>query len=189
MPTPWSDAIRAHRRDLRDAILDAAAALVEERGVTDVAMSHVAERSGITRATLYKYFPDVRTILNAWHERQVAANLAELIAACDAAQTPRDRLAGMLDAYAKMVHEQHSSELVALLHHSEHAIRGYERLEKLLRATISDGVRDGSFRRDVPPAELAMFCISALAAANRVASMAAVRRLARITLAAIEAQP
>jgi AcrR family transcriptional regulator len=179
--------VRAQHGQLRDAILDAAAELVIERGVTAVAMSHVAERTGITRATLYKYFPDVREILNAWHERQVAANLDELAIAHDAEATPGDRLAGVLDAYARMVYEQHSSELVALLHDSEHAVRGYDRLAKMLRDVIAEGARAGSFRRDVPPAELASFCTNALAAAHGVGSMAAVRRLVRVTLAAVAA--
>jgi AcrR family transcriptional regulator len=35
-------------------------------------MSQIAAETGIGRATLYKYFPDVEAILVAWHERQVA---------------------------------------------------------------------------------------------------------------------
>jgi AcrR family transcriptional regulator len=45
-------------------------------------MSQIAaEASGIGRATLYKYFPDVESILRAWHERQVGAHLHQLHAA------------------------------------------------------------------------------------------------------------
>ena len=39
-------------------------------------MSQIAEQTGIGRATLYKYFPDVEAILLAWHERQVTGHLA-----------------------------------------------------------------------------------------------------------------
>ena len=38
-------------------------------------MSQVATETGIGRATLYKYFPDVEAILAAWHERQIARHL------------------------------------------------------------------------------------------------------------------
>jgi AcrR family transcriptional regulator len=63
---------------VRDAILDTTAALVAANGLLSVTMSQIAEATGIGRATLYKYFPDVEAILVAWHERQVTAHLAQL---------------------------------------------------------------------------------------------------------------
>src|SRR5918999_351653 len=43
MPKLWTDTIEAHRREVRDAILDTAAALVDERGLLAVTMSQIAE--------------------------------------------------------------------------------------------------------------------------------------------------
>jgi len=71
----WDDTIESHRRAVRDTTLDAAAALVAEHGLASVTMSEIAERTGIGRATLYRYFPDVEAILLAWHERQVSSHL------------------------------------------------------------------------------------------------------------------
>jgi AcrR family transcriptional regulator len=59
---------------VRDATLDTTAALVAEHGLASVTMSQIAEQTGIGRATLYKYFPDVEAILVAWHERQIAGH-------------------------------------------------------------------------------------------------------------------
>ena len=53
MPKLWTETIEAHRREVRDAILDAAASLVGEHGLLSVTMSQVAELTGIGRATLY----------------------------------------------------------------------------------------------------------------------------------------
>ncbi len=72
MPKLWHATIEAHRREVRDAILETTARLVAEHGVRAVTMSQIAEETGIGRATLYKYFPDVDAILVAWHDRQVA---------------------------------------------------------------------------------------------------------------------
>jgi AcrR family transcriptional regulator len=69
---------RAHRRAVRDATLDTTVALVAEHGLASVTMSQIAEQTGIGRATLYKYFPDVEAILLAWHQRQVAEHLEQL---------------------------------------------------------------------------------------------------------------
>jgi AcrR family transcriptional regulator len=56
MPKLWNETIEAHRREVRDAILDNTAALVAEHGLLSVTMSQIAEETGIGRATLYKYF-------------------------------------------------------------------------------------------------------------------------------------
>ncbi|MGH2817757.1 MAG: TetR/AcrR family transcriptional regulator, partial [Actinomycetota bacterium] len=71
MPKLWNETIEDHRREVRGAILDTTLALVAEHGLLSVTMSQIAEETGIGRATLYKYFPDVETILLAWHERQI----------------------------------------------------------------------------------------------------------------------
>ena len=75
VPKLWNETIDAHRQAVREAILDAAATLIEDGGLRAVTMSQLAERAGIGRATLYKYFPDAEAVLGAWHERQVTAHL------------------------------------------------------------------------------------------------------------------
>ena len=79
MPKLWNETIEIHREAVRRAVLDAAARLVAGHGVSGVTMSAIAQSAGIGRATLYKYFPDVESILVAWHERQVESHLAELM--------------------------------------------------------------------------------------------------------------
>ena len=78
MPRLWNDTIEAHRHDVRDAVMDATASIVAAQGLLSVTMSRVAEESGIGRATLYKYFPDVEAILLAWHERHVVQHLDQI---------------------------------------------------------------------------------------------------------------
>jgi AcrR family transcriptional regulator len=92
VPRLWNDTIQAHRAAVRDAILDTTAALVSEHGLLSVTMSQIAEATGIGRATLYKYFPDVEAILVAWHERQVTAHLTQLAELRDQAGDPGQRL-------------------------------------------------------------------------------------------------
>jgi len=85
VPRLWDETIEVHRRAVHEAILDTAAALVSERGLLSLTMSKVAEETGIGRATLYKYFPDVGSVLAAWHDRLVTAHLRHLIEARDGA--------------------------------------------------------------------------------------------------------
>ncbi|MBA2386148.1 MAG: TetR/AcrR family transcriptional regulator [Acidimicrobiia bacterium] len=84
MPRIWADTIDTHRRQVNEAILDATADLIAEQGPLSVAMSAIAERAGIGRATLYKYFPDIESILIAWHTRDFAEHLDRLKALSEA---------------------------------------------------------------------------------------------------------
>src|SRR6266567_7588103 len=123
MPRLWNDTIAAHRRAVRDAILDTTSALVAERGLAAVTMSQIAEETGIGRATLYKYFPDVDAILVAWHERQVTGHLQQLAEVRDQAGDPGQQLAAVFEAYALLHHDlrvAHGTELAAVLHRGEH---------------------------------------------------------------------
>ena len=127
----------------------------------------------------------MEAILAGWHERHVEGNLAELVAARDATDDAERRLELMLETYARLVHEQHASELASFMRHSDRATRGYQQLTEMLRDVIADGATRGRLRKDVSPAELANFCVNALSGAHTVTSMAAVRRLVSVTLAGL----
>jgi AcrR family transcriptional regulator len=185
MPKLWNETIEAHRREVRDAILDTTAALVAEHGLRSVTMSQIAEETGIGRATLYKYFSDVEAILFVWHERQVAGHLEHLLTVRDQAGNAAVRLEAVLEAYALMSHEHHSTELAALLHRGEHVARAQQQLSDLIRDLLTEGAETGDLRDDVAPDELASYCLHALTAASRLASKAAVRRLVSVTLAGL----
>lgn len=185
MPKLWNDTIEAHRREVRDAILDTTASLITKHGLGSVTMSQIADETGIGRATLYKYFPDVEAVLVAWHERQVASHLEELAAIRDRSGDAVERLEAVLDAFAAISHERHGSELAALLHRGAHVARAHDELTRFIRDLIVEGAKVGSLRDDVAPQELASYCLHALTAASGLPSKAAVRRLVQVTLAGL----
>lgn len=189
VPKLWSETIEAHRHEVREAIMDAAWALVTERGLSSTTMSQVAERSDIGRATLYKYFPDVESILLAWHERHVAHHLAQLTEIRDRYESPDEALRAVLEVYATIAYRRglHGAELVALLHRGEQIDRVQHQLRDLVRDLIADAAAAGEIRRDVAPEELAGYCLHALSAAGNLSSEAAVARLVAVTLDGLRA--
>jgi AcrR family transcriptional regulator len=187
VPKLWTDTIEEHRRAVHDAALDAAAALIAEHGLASVTMSKIASATGIGRATLYKYFPDVEALLAAWHQRQIARHLAQLTAARDTAAGPGRQLQAVLEAYALIQHQHrhHGTELAAPLHQGEHVTRARHQLHAFLASLLTMAAEAGDIRDDIPPAELASYCLHALTAAGTLPSQAAARRLAAITLAGL----
>jgi len=192
VPKLWDDTIEEHRRQVRDAILDSAWSLVTERGLLSVTMSLVAQETGIGRATLYKYFPDVEAIVSAWHERLVAGHLATLAALQDREGSPRDRLDAMAAAYThicRMRARHGAQDLGPLLHRGAQAARADEELHRLFRDALSGAQAAGDVRDDVAVEELARYCIHALGAAAGLRSDAALRRLVDVTLDALRVRP
>ena len=184
MPKLWDETIDAHRREVRDAILNTAAALVADHGLRALTMSRIAERTGIGRATLYRYFPDVEAVLLAWHERQINTHLVQLAEVRDRV-APAQRLQAVLEAFALLSHESHAhedSDLGALLHGDRQVIRAQQQVLDLVRSLLAEGVDSRDVRDDIAPDELARYCFHALTAASSLPSKAAVRRLVQVTL-------
>ena len=174
VPRLWTDTIEEHRSAVRAATLDATAELIAEHGLRGVTMSRIAQRTGIGRATLYKYFADVDAILNAWHERQILEHMDQLTRLRDVNQDPTARLRAVLERYAQ-------------LHRSEHVAHAHSQLQQLIRELIADAVATGSVHQDQSPDELANYCLHALGGATRLRSTAAVQRLVNLTLAGLRA--
>ena len=190
VPRLWNETIEAHRREVRDSILHTAAALAAERGLLSVTMSQIAEKTGIGRATLYKYFPDVEAILLAWHERQISGHLQYLAEVRDQAGSATERLEAVLEAYALISHERFSHEhpgpeLAALLHLGGHVTGAQKQVHDMIQDLLSEAAETGDVRDDIAPGELASYCLHALTAAGTLPSEAAVRRLVTVTLAGL----
>jgi len=182
VPKLWRDTIATHRREVRQAILETTATLVGQLGLRAVTMSQIAEHTGIGRATLYKYFPDVESILIAWHEGHVAAHLEEVAQLRDGSGRPAERLAAVLAMYSQIQYKRRGSELHGLLHREEHMAPAQQRFIEILTGLLQDGVSAGEVRADIPAAELASYCLHALAGAGELPSETAVQRLAKVTL-------
>ncbi len=185
MPKLWTETIETHRREVRDAILDTTAALVAEHGLLAVTMSQIAEETGIGRATLYKYFPDVESILLAWHDRQITAHLAYLAEVREQGASPGEQLEAVLEAYALL--SRHSgghgdAGFAELLHRADQIGHAQRQVHEMIRDLLVAAAKAGDVRGDVPPDELASYCVHALARAGIHRSKAAIRRLVSLTI-------
>jgi AcrR family transcriptional regulator len=192
MPRLWADTVDTHRHEVREAIQNVTLQLVAEQGLLSVTMSQIAEQTGIGRATLYKYFPDVESILRAWHERKIDNHLQELIAASESATDPFDRLAAVLHTYALIAHGSRGhrdTDLAALLHsHHESHTHAEQQLQRLVRKLLSDAIAAGTVRNDASAEELTKYCLHALSASNSLPSKPAVRRLVEVTLSGLRSK-
>jgi AcrR family transcriptional regulator len=185
----WTETIEAHRHAVHAAILDTAASLVAEHGLASVTMSQVAQAAGIGRATLYKYFPDVNSMLLAWHDKQIAEHLGQLAAIVEDTPDRGQRVSAVLRAYAMIVHGHRDHRLAGLLHHDGHPQLAEQHLHEFVTGLIADAATAGDVRADIPADELAHYCLHAVAAAAVLPSESEVDRLVTVTLAGLRPPP
>jgi len=189
VPKLWSGTLESHRRDVREAVIATTTALVAEYGLRGVTMSRIAEESGIGRATLYKYFPDVESILTEWHASTVRGHLDEFHTVATGGGSADERLRTILRTYAMRMHHmtaKHAgSDLAAMIHRGDHVDEAQQALITLVADLIAAAAADGTVRSDVPPKELAAFCLNALSATRGSDSKAVVERAVDLAMTAL----
>ncbi|WP_433862020.1 TetR/AcrR family transcriptional regulator [Streptomyces sp. L7] len=165
-----------------DAILDATAHLVHRDGVAGLTMTALAEASGVGRATLYRYVPDVGSALEAWQQREVANHLQRLrTIAGDSA--PADRLENVLMGYARLRSHRHGDD--GSLHDTARLAPAEGEVCDLLAGIIEDAAHDGLARADIQPRVLAAYATGALGAAAMLPEPSAATRLAALVTESI----
>ena len=185
MPKLWEESIDGHRRAVRDAITEAAWQLAEEHGPLALTMSQVAKGAGIGRATLYKYFTDVESILVAHHARHVEGHLQALEELRVGSAPVASRLVAVVHAYASICFHraQHSPTGVsALVHRGPEAADAERRLRRVFAELLDEGAAEGLVRTDISSEELAEFCVHALPAASQATELEQLGRLVRLVL-------
>jgi AcrR family transcriptional regulator len=96
---------RYHHGDLRAALVDAAIALIAERGVHGFSLAEASRRVGVTTAAPYRHFADREELLAAVAVRGVQTFTAMAEADADSAATAEQRLAAVASAYVRFAAE------------------------------------------------------------------------------------
>lgn len=94
---PYRQRARAESKaDTRQRILESAVSLHLERGPAQTSINAIAERAGVNRVTVYRHFPDQRTLLEACSAHAQRINPPPDLAAWRRIEDPRERLEAAL---------------------------------------------------------------------------------------------
>lgn len=172
MPRISEQTIVEHRHRIEAALLDAWDVLRREHGFEEITLALVAERAGIARNSIYRYFPDKMHLMLAYLRREVARFIED-------ARAQVDQVAGA-DARLRLLIE------LLMAHFATHAgagptvdvspllspelrvefLRSFEPFQALLLRLVREGVHEGVFRELDP--ETAATLIHAAIGAYRV---------------------
>lgn len=185
VPKLWEDSIDEHRRSVRDAITEATWRLAEEHGPLSLTMSQVAQAAGIGRATLYKYFTDIESILVAHHARHIERHIDVLEGLRGEPRPPGARLVALAETYASICFHRGqgaSADLSAVVHRGPEVIDAQRRLHGLFAGLIAETAAAGLTRTDLGPDTLAGYALHALEAARQAEDLDGVAGLVRVVL-------
>jgi AcrR family transcriptional regulator len=90
---PYTKKARAaSEAETRRRIIESAVALHLERGPAQTSINAIAERAGVNRVTVYRHFPDTRSLLEACSAHAARANPPPDLAPWRRIEDPRERI-------------------------------------------------------------------------------------------------
>ena len=146
---------------LNDRILDAAASCVLAFGVDRVTLAEIARRAGVSRPSVYRRWPDTRSILAALLTARVVGVLDD----AGGREPGREALVGRIVAVAgKLQHDQivmavlHNAPELAMVYIAERLGTSQQILIDAVAGQIELAQEHGSVRRG-DPRRLAAMCL------------------------------
>ncbi|MGC5172055.1 TetR/AcrR family transcriptional regulator [Microbacterium sp. DT81.1] len=185
MPKIWESTVSEHRDAVRNAILDAAGEVTLDGRAGSLNMSDLAKAARISRATLYKYFDGLDAVLQAWHHRMVSAHLASLESVSREHDHPAERLDAVLRQYAILQAKRPTGQIAIDFHNAPHMQVASDELQAVLTRVLTDAADAGAVTRQIPIAELAVYCEHALSAAAELTPGAAIDRLVGLVVTSL----
>src|ERR1700739_5158237 len=117
--------------DIGDRILDAAATCVTAYGVERVTLAEIARRAGVSRPTVYRRWPDTRSVLAALLTRHITAALDDVPARGRGREALVDRVVAVAEHLRR-------DELVMAVLRSELALVYIAQRLRTRQQTLSD---------------------------------------------------
>jgi AcrR family transcriptional regulator len=111
-----------------DAVLEAAARILETRGLAAWTTNAVAERAGVSIGSLYQYFPNRDALTVALIERETAQLLADIDSAAQG-ETSRSCIQGMVRA--SVAHQMRRPVLARIIDFEERRLPVGERHQRV----------------------------------------------------------
>ena len=147
--------------EVGERILDAAASCLLALGIERVTLAAIARRAGVSRPTVYRRWPDSRSVIAALLTARITDAWTEL----EQAGTGRDALVRRIVAVAARL--RHDEVVMQVLHHAPDLAMVYiaqrmgasqRRLIDLVASEIGGAQDAGSVRAGDPP-QLAAMCL------------------------------
>ncbi|VAW20195.1 hypothetical protein MNBD_ALPHA11-2208 [hydrothermal vent metagenome] len=162
-----------HKTRQTNRITNATLQLINDKGLSCLSMSEVADAAGITRQTLYNYFPDIETIIAQAlraHGEAVEHHVLEIIGG---ENTPYEKLRAFAHfqiSNASLEHENISLEAGLSAKTRNQLYKHNNNVKAALRQIIIYGKKNNIFLKDVNPVVASELILGMVESAANVAA-------------------
>jgi AcrR family transcriptional regulator len=166
VPKVTGGSVVAHREATRAAIFTAFARLVYERGYDTITLADVAGAAGMSRTTMYNYFPDKDALAVAYAEHEVDVYVKDLRSSIAAADNPVDQLRTYIRQQLTYFSTHHlppgrALQMVLPTTTYQRVVHHVHLLEEVLLGILRAGAAQGYFADDIEAAmPLVAACIN-----------------------------
>lgn len=148
-----------YKEGVKDRIFDAALRLFERKGYHEASMDEIVQASGLSKGAIYGYFDSKEALFEELQGREITRNLGMLEAELEGLPSARAKLEKVIEYSFWWRREGYARRAKMILEFSAESMRArgvrnrmelrYDRLRRILRPVLEDGVRKGEFRRDL----------------------------------------
>jgi len=149
----WKKSLGDHKKRQGDEIAQVAVAIMMNRGVAALSMSSVAKEAGISRQTLYRYYPDIDHVLAAAIASEGGLSLhLEEVSQAGTVIEQLEMLVELILGAAAGGHPSPASMSEMLSPEVRRTVRDHaNRVEDFVVGVVETGVADGSFDSSIDP--------------------------------------
>jgi len=130
------------RAETKKALVDAARALIVEKGYAETGTPEIVSRAGVTRGALYHHFDDKTDLMRALVRQEAEAVAAEINAQTNTGQSPLDAFMAGASAYFSALAAPGRAKILLL---EGPAVLGLEEMAEIDRmtggATLLEGLK------------------------------------------------
>lgn len=155
--------------DKREAILRAAVNVFAEKGFFNSKVADIATAAGIADGTVYLYFKSKDEILHSVFDRAMASFIDEGRREIAEIDNAGDKLRRIAELHLEKLGADRELAVVFQVElrgstkfMKEFSATGFAEYLDIIRATIAEGQRDGTYRRDIKPITAAKILYGAL---------------------------
>ncbi len=152
--TEWESTLSGFRDQQRSRILDAVKRLLDEHPDEELTITAVADEAGVTRPTVYKYFPDLHHIVAETAARWLSETESEVARRLALEPNPGHRLRTLLSTTMDRLRETRigGAATGAVSPEAAHIVLvEIEKIRLHVERILADGLADGSLRSDLDP--------------------------------------
>ncbi len=155
--------------DKREAILRSAIKVFAQKGYFNSKVADIAGEAGIADGTVYLYFKSKEEILHSVFDRAMEEFIAEGRREIAAIESAENRLRKIAELHLERLGSDRDLAIVFQVElrgstkfMEEFSGGGFAEYLEIIRQTIEDGQKDGTFRKDLKPITVAKILYGAL---------------------------